>query len=251
MASLTGPLLREPVAVNTVVFDMDGVITDTATVHRVAWKQLFDDYLRTRAEGSGVAFVEFTEDDYLKYVDGKRREDGVASFLVSRGIDPDPDLVDKLAGDKNAYFLSIVDRDGVTKFDDTITFIEALKAAGVRVALITASRNAVPVLGGAGLLDLFETRVDGVVAAEMGLPGKPDPAVFLEAMRRIDGQLDTTAIVEDAVSGVQAGDAGGFILVIGVDRTGGDEHGPRLAANGADIVVNELTELTVSEGSPQ
>jgi beta-phosphoglucomutase family hydrolase len=248
MAMLASSLLESPVVVDTVVFDMDGVITDTATVHRVAWKQLFDDYLRERATQSGDAFVEFTETDYLRYVDGKRREDGVASFLTSRGIDPAESLVADLATRKNGYFLTIVERDGVTAFDDTIGFVHDLKAAGVQTALITASRNAVPVLSGAGLLDLFEVRVDGVVAAEMNLPGKPAPDVFLEAMRRVGGQISTTAIVEDAVSGVQAGAAGGFALVVGVDRTEGDEHAARLAAEGADVVVERLDQLVVQPG---
>jgi len=250
MTSLASPLLESPVAIDTVVFDMDGVITDTATVHRVAWKQLFDDYLKRRADETGEPFVEFTETDYLAYVDGKRREDGVASFLTSRGIDPEPDLVNELAQNKNNYFLTIVDRDGVTSFSDSIDFIRDLKAAGVQTALITASRNAVPVLGGAGLLELFEVRVDGVVAAELDLPGKPAPDVFVEAMTRVGGKIETTAIVEDAVSGVQAGRAGGFALVIGVDRTDGDEHRARLTEGGADVVVERLDELTVqSDGA--
>ena len=248
MAILTGPLLAAPVTVNTVVFDMDGVLTDTATVHRVAWKQLFDDYLRQRADETGEAFVEFTEDDYLAWVDGKRREDGVASFLRSRGVEPETALVDDLATRKNGYFLAIVNRDGVQAFPDTVEFIHSLKAAGVHTALITASRNAAPVLSGAGLTDLFEVRVDGIVAAEIGLPGKPDPAVFLEAMTRVGGEIASTAIVEDAVSGVQAGRAGDFTLVIGVDRTDGDEHGARLAAEGADVEVQRLDQLTLDAG---
>lgn len=244
MTHLTSPLLAAPVPVSTVVFDMDGVITDTATVHRVAWKQLFDDYLKARSEETGEEFVEFTETDYLAYVDGKRREDGVSAFLASRGIDPVPDLVAELSQAKNGYFLAILDRDGVTAFDDTINFIKELTDAGVHTALITASRNAVPVLGGAGLLDLFEVRVDGIVAAEMNLPGKPAPDVFVEAMKRVGGELSTTAIVEDAVSGVQAGAAGGFALTIGVNRVD-DEHGERLADGGADVVVRRMDELTV------
>lgn len=248
MATLTGPLLPTPVSVTTVVFDMDGVLTDTATVHRVAWKKLFDDYLRERADQSGEPFVEFTEDDYLAYVDGKRREDGVSSFLVSRGIEPVPDLVDRLATAKNDYFLSSLESDGVRAFDDTIGFIRKLKAAGVHTALITASRNAGPVLGGAGLTDLFEVRVDGIVAAELGLPGKPAPDVFVEAMRRVGGEIATTAIVEDAVSGVQAGRAGGFALVVGVDRTDGDDHRANLAEQGADIVVARMDEIVVDAG---
>jgi len=247
---LTGSLLDTPLPVDAVVFDMDGVLTDTARVHRAAWKRLFDDFLRGRAEEAGEEFVPFTEDDYLAYVDGKRREDGVASFLRSRGVEPAPDLVEELSTRKNRYFLDALSRDGVVAFEDTIAFIRALRDAGVHTALITASRNAEPVLGGAGLSDLFEVRVDGIVAADLGLPGKPNPDVFLEAMRRVGADVGRTAIVEDAVSGVQAGRAGGFALVIGVDRTGGDEHGPRLAQEGADVVVNRLDEIEVaSEGS--
>ena len=219
------------------------MLTDTARVHRVAWKRLFDDYLQDRAERLGEEFVAFTEEDYLAYVDGKRREDGVASFLASRGIDPDPGLVADLATRKNGYFLSALERDGVVSFSDTVDFVRALQEAGVGTALITASRNAQPVLAGAGLEDLFAVRVDGVVAAELGLPGKPDPAVFVEAMRRLGAGTERTAIVEDAVSGVQAGRAGGFALVVGVDRTAGDEHGESLRREGADIVVSGLDEL--------
>lgn len=244
MPTLVSDLLASPVGVSTVVFDMDGVITDTASVHRVAWKSLFDDYLRSRADDGTEDFVEFTEADYLTYVDGKRREDGVASFLVSRGIEPTDDLVNDLATRKNDYFLTIVERDGVTQFDDTIAFVRALAQAGVATALITASRNAVPVLGGAGLLDLFEVRVDGIVARELDLPGKPAPDVFLEAMRRVGGEVASTAIVEDAVSGVQAGRAGDFALVIGVNRED-QVHGARLADNGADIVVTSLDQVSV------
>lgn len=251
MTMLAGPFPKSPVAVDTVVFDMDGVITDTASVHRVAWKQLFDDYLRRRSDEAGEPFVEFTETDYLAYVDGKRREDGVASFLVSRGVEPADDLVGELAQNKNDYFLSILENEGVRPFDDTIDFIADLKAAGVHTALITASRNAKPVLGGAGLLDLFEVRVDGIVAADLDLPGKPAPDVFIEAMTRVGGRIETTAIVEDAESGVQAGAAGNFALVIGVNRTDGDEHRRRLADGGADVVVDRLDELTVQSDGTQ
>jgi len=245
LAALVSDLLPSSVPVSTVVFDMDGVITDTASVHRVAWKSLFDDYLASRAEQGADDFVEFTETDYLQYVDGKRREDGVASFLASRGIEPVTELVDDLATRKNDYFLTIVERDGVTQFDDTIAFVRDLQDAGVATALITASRNAVPVLGGAGLLDLFEVRVDGIVARELDLPGKPAPDVFIEAMQRVGGRVEETAIVEDAVSGVQAGRAGDFALVIGVNRE--DEvHGARLADNGADVVVTSLDQLRVT-----
>jgi beta-phosphoglucomutase family hydrolase len=245
MPLISGQVLPDPVPVDAVVFDMDGVLTDTARVHRAAWKQLFDDYLTARTREVDEPFVEFTETDYLAYVDGKRREDGVASFLESRGIEPEPHLVEDLATKKNGYFLSTLEREGVVAFDDTVAFVRALQQAGVRTALITASRNAAPVLEGAGLSDLFDVRVDGIVAAEMNLPGKPDPAVFLEAMSRVGALPARTAIVEDAVAGVEAGRLGEFALVIGVDRTEGEEHRVRLAEGGADVVVTRMDELDV------
>jgi beta-phosphoglucomutase family hydrolase len=248
VAVLHGAALARPIAVDAVVFDMDGVITDTARVHLRAWTRLFDGYLAERgAQGPapGVDLSPFTEEDYLAHVDGRRREDGVAAFLASRGIEPDPLLVATLSARKNAAFVEEVDNSGVTVFADCMAFIAALKAAGADVALITASRNADLVLGAADLLGHFPVRVDGVVAAELGLPGKPDPAVFLEAARRLGTVPGRAAVVEDAVAGVTAGRAGGFALVIGVDRTSGDEQAAALRAHGADVVVPRLDVLDV------
>ncbi|HEX6918606.1 MAG TPA: beta-phosphoglucomutase family hydrolase [Actinomycetes bacterium] len=236
---------------DAVVFDMDGVVTDTARVHGAAWRRMFDDWLRARADRTGEVFEPFTDDDYRRYVDGKRREDGITAFLSSRGIDlplGDPDdpadreTVTGLGARKNAYFLEALHTDGTDAYPGTVALVRDLQAAGIATGVITASRNGDEVLAAAGVPDLFAVRVDGRVAAELGLPGKPDPAVFLEAARRLGAGPDRTAVVEDALAGVQAGRRGGFALVVGVDRTG---HADELRAAGADVVVGDLAELTV------
>jgi alpha,alpha-trehalase len=243
------------VDLDAVVFDMDGVVTDTARVHAAAWKQLFDDWLRARAAATGETFAEFTDQDYRTYVDGRRREDGVAAFLASRRVrlpwgkeddSADRDTVVGLGRRKNALFLERVAADGVRAYDSTVRLVRDLASAGIGVAIITASRNAFAVLRAAGLGDLFPVRVDGDVAAALGLVGKPDPAVFLEAARRLGARPDRAAVVEDAVAGVEAGHRGGFGLVIGVDRTG---HPDALRAAGADIVVADLAQVIVDQES--
>lgn len=235
---------------DAVVFDMDGVVTDTATVHATAWKKLFDTYLKQLAMATGVDFVPFDEKaDYQRYVDGKNRYDGVRSFLESRGIhlpegDPsDPagsDTVCAMGNDKDTYFLAHVRQHGVRPYDSTVRLIEDLRAKGVKIGLVSASRNAPEVLEAAGLLDLFDERVDGVVAAELGLRGKPDPATFCEASRRLGVEPERAAVVEDALSGVAAGRAGNFGLVVGVARHGQFDA---LREAGADVVVADLAEL--------
>ena len=249
----------DPGRIDGVVFDMDGVLTDTANVHQAAWKRLFDDFLRDRAPGADVGAhgrpaAEFIAEDYLRYVAGRRREDGVAAFLVSRGValpwgNPDDaadrDTVVGLGRRKDGYFTEAVRRDGVRVFDSTVRLVQTLRAAGVRPGLVTASRHARLVLAAAGLDDLFPVLVDGVVAAELGLPGKPDPAAFLEAARRLGATPARCAVVEDAEAGVRAGRRGGFALVIGVDRSGQLD---RLAASGADVVVSDLAEVEVVPG---
>lgn len=241
----------DPAVIDCVVFDMDGVVTDTASVHESSWKTLFDDVLEQRAAGSG--FDPFTSEDYLRYVDGKNRYDGVASFLKSRGITlpwgdpsepPGSSTVCGLGNSKNEVFRRHIAEHGVLAYPSTLELIDDLRACGVRVGLISGSRNAEDVLNRAGVAELFEARVDGMVAAELGLPGKPDPAVFIEAAQRMDASPARTVVVEDAISGVQAGRAGGFALVIGVDRAGQAEA---LAAAGADIVVADLDEVEVAE----
>jgi beta-phosphoglucomutase family hydrolase len=232
-----------------VVFDLDGVLTDTASVHAAAWKRLFDDFLRRRAEQAGVPFEEFTEQDYLDYVDGKPRYDGVASFLASRGIDlpagdpadpPGTETVCGLGNHKDELFHEALQTQGVDRFDTSVALVRALRDRGVRTAVVSSSRNCREVLERAGIAGLFEVRVDGVLLDAEGLPGKPHPAMFLEAARRLGVSPDRAVVVEDAVSGVEAGRRGGFALVVGVNRHGQAEA---LRHHGADIVVSDLGEL--------
>lgn len=253
-------LARSRVA--AVVLDMDGVLTDTARVHQAAWKRLFDEVLRARAAAGSAEFREFTEVDYLRHVDGVRREDGIAAFLSSRGITlpwgdphdgPEAETVVGLGLRKNGYFLDALAEHGVRVYPGTVALVDQLRAAGVGVAVVTASRNAVAVLGRAGLDERFPVRVDGEVAARLGLPGKPDPAIFVEAARRLGFQPQRCVVVEDAVAGVRAGRAGGFELVIGVDRSAPNaadrahrsQHADDLLAAGADVVVTDLAEVAV------
>ncbi|HZN71820.1 MAG TPA: HAD-IA family hydrolase, partial [Micromonosporaceae bacterium] len=184
----------------------------------------------------------FTDEDYRRYVDGKPRYDGVRAFLASRGIVLPAEQVRTLGDRKDGYFSESLRRDGVRVFDGTVTLVRKLAVAGIGRAVISASRHCAEVLAVAGLTDLFEVRVDGVVAEELGLPGKPDPAVFLLAAHRLGVAPRRTVVVEDALAGVEAGRAGGFGLVIGVDRTG---HAADLYEHGADRVVADLAEVTV------
>lgn len=237
---------------DAVIFDLDGVITKTADVHEVAWGEMFDHYLRERAGQDGTAFEPFTSADYGEYVDGKPRYDGVKSFLASRGIElpwgdpsdpPEHETVCGLGNRKNAEFTRIVEERGVEPYDSSVRFIDDLHRRGFRTALFSSSRNANAVLAAAGLGDLFDVRVEGQLTAELGLPGKPDPAVLLEATRRIGATPERTVVVEDAISGVEAGHRGGFGLVIGLDRLG---QADALAASGADVVVPDLADVTVA-----
>jgi beta-phosphoglucomutase family hydrolase len=235
---------------DAVLFDLDGVITDTAAVHARAWKTMFDEYLRQRAERDGEEVVEFTIDgDYKTYVDGKPRYDGVRSFLAARGIDlpegersdpPDRETVCGLGNRKNELVNRLLDEEGVVVYDGSVQLLHHLRAQGVRLAVVSSSRNCLAVLTSAGLLDVFDARVDGVVAAERGLPGKPAPDTFLSAAADLATPPERAVVVEDAISGVQAGRAGDFGLVVGVDR---DDEREALRAHGADIVVNDLAEL--------
>ena len=231
------------------VFDMDGVVTRTAVVHYRAWKAMFDTYLAGRADLDEPTTRPFDEDDYRRYVDGKPRSDGVRDFLASRGIrlpegdradPPERDTVAGLGNRKNAAFVAEVETGDVEPFATTIEFVERLKAAGRRVAVISASENAAAVLRAAGVLERFEEKVDGIDAHRLGLAGKPDPAIFIEAARRLGTAVPRTAVVEDAIAGVEAGARGGFGFVVGVDRAGFREE---LQAAGASIVVDDLGEL--------
>jgi alpha,alpha-trehalase len=236
---------------DAVIFDMDGVVTDTATVHARAWARLFDGYLRERARRNGEPFRPFGSADYRRFVDGRPRYDGVRSFLASRGISlpegdpsdpPDRETVSGLGNRKDGYFLADLREHGVEAFPSTITLARELVAAGVRTAVISASRNLSEVLEAGKVADLFEQRVGGVEAEQLGLPGKPDPAVFLEAARRLGVDPGRTAVIEDALAGVEAGRRGRFALVIGVDRNG---NAGELLAAGADAVVRDLNEIAV------
>ncbi|MEX2230152.1 MAG: trehalose-phosphatase [Dehalococcoidia bacterium] len=241
---------------DAVVLDLDGVITDTASVHAAAWKQLFDRFLSERAERAGEPFRPFdVEHDYLRHVDGKSRSDGVVSFLDSRAIalpygdpsDPeDRETVCGLGKRKDRYFHERLAAQGVVVFASTIALVEALRRAGFGVAVISASRNCRAILEASGLSGLFDARVDGEVAAERGLPGKPDPAIFLEAARRLASQPARTVVIEDAEAGVEAGARGGFALVIGVDRVGG-AHARALRERGAHVVVDDLGAVRVGD----
>ncbi|HYT78585.1 MAG TPA: trehalose-phosphatase [Actinomycetota bacterium] len=235
---------------DAVIFDMDGVVTDTATVHAAAWKRLFDEYLEERGNREGKPWEPFDADtDYRRYVDGRPRYDGVRSFLQSRGItlpegDPsdsaDRETVCGLGNRKDEYFLEQVNRGGVRAFPTTVALVRELDELGIRTAVVSASRNMERVLTAAGVIDLFEVRVSGADADQLQLPGKPHPAIFLEAARRLKLEPTRAAVVEDALAGVEAGRRGGFGLVIGVDRAG---YGSALVDAGADVVVSDLGEV--------
>ncbi|GAT71027.1 hydrolase [Planomonospora sphaerica] len=224
-----------------VIFDTDGVVTDTARVHAAAWKRVFDAFLRERADRYGEPLRPFDPgEDYLRHVDGRSRADGVRAFLTSRGIAPAAGEVELLASRKDACFLAEIREHGVAPFPSTAVLARELRGRGVRTAVVSASRNCAEVLRAAGVSGLFDVRVDGVDAARLHLAGKPDPALFLEAARRLGAAPERTAVVEDALAGVEAGRRGRFGLVVGVDRHG---RGRALLAAGADLIVADLSEL--------
>ncbi|ANZ28348.1 trehalose-phosphatase [Rhodococcus sp. WB1] len=250
---MSGPVI-DPRRHDAVIFDLDGVVTDTAAVHAGAWKELFDRYLSRRPERDGEEHREFTDEDYRKFVDGKPRVDGVADFLASRGItlpwgDPDdgPDVetVCGLGARKDEMFRERIHRDGVPVFESSVDLVRRVQSLGLGTAVVTSSRNCTLVLEAAGLADLFGVRVDGVVSDELGLPGKPDPAAMLEAAHRLGVHPARSVVVEDAEAGVAAGRHGGFGLVVGVDRV---HHRDELRRRGADVVVDDLAELVVRTG---
>ena len=238
-------------SLDAVIFDLDGVITDTASVHAAAWKRMLDQFLADRAGHEGEDQRAFSGDDYYLYVDGKPRYDGVQSFLGSRGISlprgdaadpPTADTVCGLGNRKDELFLALLRERGVVPFPSSTELLQGLRARGCRTAIISASRNCADVLEAAGVTGLFDAKVDGVDADELGLSGKPDPAVFLEAASRLGVEASRAAVVEDALAGVEAGRRGRFGLVIGVDRGG---HGEALRERGADVVVGDLREVRV------
>ncbi|MDH5538009.1 MAG: trehalose-phosphatase, partial [Rhizobacter sp.] len=248
IAALAGPL-------DAVLFDMDGVVTDTAQAHAAAWKRLFDELLTARASDLGEVFRPFdTGRDYRQFVDGKARDDGVRSFLASRSITlpegadgdaSDAQTVRALGARKNGFFNDWLKHNPVQPYPGTLALIHALREASIKTAVFSASRNAEVVLRSAGVLELFDAKVDGEDAARLGLPGKPDPALMQEAAARLGVVAARCAVVEDALAGVQAGAAGGFGLVVGVDRC---SQGEMLRRAGATAVVNDLAELVLLQG---
>ncbi|MFB9905732.1 HAD family hydrolase [Allokutzneria oryzae] len=237
-----------PETITACLFDMDGVLTSTAELHRTAWKQVFDEFLRARR---GASFRPFTEQDYLDHVDGRPRRDGVRQFLASRGItlpegspeDPhDLSTVHAVGNRKNDLLEKLIEERGVDPYPGSVRFVRAAHDAGLALGVVTSSANGKRVLDATGLAPLFLVRVDGVVIDEEGLRGKPAPDSFLAAAKRLGVEPAATAVFEDALSGVEAGRAGAFGHVVGVDRAG-NGHAQALREHGADAVVTDLGEL--------
>jgi beta-phosphoglucomutase family hydrolase len=231
------------------LFDLDGVLTRTASVHATAWARMFDDFLRTRVDAEGAPLPPFLPADYDRYVDGRPRLDGTRSFLRSRDIDlpegspddpPGTATVHGLSNAKNALVLRMLAEEGVDVYEGSVRYVRAARAAGLRSAVVSSSANAAQVLEAAGIADLFEARIDGVVAAERGLAGKPAPDTFLAGAEALGLHPPQAAVFEDALAGVEAGRAGGFGRVVGVDRAG---QADQLRAHGADVVVDDLADL--------
>ncbi len=248
---MTGSAGSQECSFKAVIFDLDGVITKTAVVHAAAWKAMFDEFLQVWAEQNGEAFKEFTyEEDYLTYVDGKPRYKGVQSFLESRGINlefgdasdgTDKETVCGLGNRKNIKFVDVLKSEGAEVYQSTVDLIKELIAKGVRIGVASSSANCQYILQSTGLEELFETRVDGVVSKELGLKGKPEGDIFVKAAENVGATPDVSIVVEDAVSGVQAGANGGFGLVIGVARENNEDD---LKSNGADVVIDDFAGIT-------
>ena len=239
-----------PDSIRACLFDLDGVLTRTATVHFAAWKRTFDEFLRSHDPQAG----EFTQADYNAYVDGRHRADGVRGFLVSRGIvlpegttgDPtDAATVQAIATRKNELVLRELEEHGVEVYEGSVRYLRAVKEAGLATAVVTASANGEHVIAAGGFADLIDVRIDGVVAGRDHLRGKPEPDTFVAGAKALGVPVTEAVVYEDALSGVAAGRAGGFGFVVGVDRVG---QAAALKENGADVVVQDLAELL--EGKP-
>ena len=243
-------MLGLPDGIRGCLFDLDGVLTKTAKVHDAAWKEMFDGFLRDRAAATGQPFVPFDAvKDYDEYVDGKPRADGTRSFLASRGIElpegseddpPDAQTVYGLSNRKNQIVLQRIRTDGVEAYEGSVRYVRAARDAGLRRAVVSSSANAHDVLVAAGIEDLFEARIDGIVAEQEHLRGKPAPDTFLAGARALGLDPAEAVVYEDALAGVAAGRAGHFGCVIGVDRAG---QADALREHGADVVVADLAEL--------
>ena len=239
------------------ILDMDGVITQSARTHLAAWKAMFDEYLQDRAARGGEHHGPFTAEDYYRYVDGKPRYEGARSFLESRDIilpdgspedPPGSETVCGLGNRKNEYFRRHLRDYGVDSYPSTIDFVKSVRGGGGRVAAVSSSRNARAVLAAAKVTDLFDVVVDGLDSAERHLKGKPEPDIFLEAARQLNVKPDEAMVIEDALAGVEAGRAGGFALVIGINRSG---QNTELKSHGADVVVRDLSELDYRGGGDE
>jgi len=243
-------VLGLPASVTACLFDLDGVLTQTAKVHAAAWKRMFDGYLRERAHRTGEAFVPFDAiHDYDEYVDGKPRNDGVRSFLAARAIElpegasddpPGAETIRGLGNLKNEIVLKLIREQGVEPYAGSVAYVEAVRAAGLHRAVVSSSTNCRDVLAAARIQELFDTIVDGVVAERDQLRGKPSPDTFLAGARALGVPPEQAAVFEDALAGVEAGRAGRFGFVVGVDRVGQAEA---LRAHGADTVVSDLGAL--------
>jgi beta-phosphoglucomutase family hydrolase len=244
------PVLGLPTHVTACLFDLDGVLTQTALVHNAAWKQTFDTFLKAWSDRQGLPYVPFDSGaDYHDYVDGRARADGVRTFLASRGItlpegtpddSPDAETVNGIGNRKNQLVLQKIKEGAVQVYPGSVDYLHSAKAVGLRRAVVSASANCKEVLEAAGIADLIEARVDGITARERHLPGKPAPDTFLYAAKLLDTPPQNCAVFEDAQAGVAAGRAGGFGIVVGVDRVGQAEA---LREHGADIVVQDLSDL--------
>ncbi len=243
-------MLGLPADIHALLFDLDGVLTQTAKVHATAWKRTFDEFMRARANESGGAFVAFDKvSDYDEYVDGRPREDGVRSFLSARDIElpegapddpPDAQTVHGLGNNKNERVLRLIHEQGVDTYEGSVRYVQAARKAGIPCAVVSSSANARAVLAAAAIEDLFDHVIDGVVAEREHLHGKPAPDTFLAGATALDVAPAQAAVFEDALAGVEAGRAGGFGYVVGVDRVGQSEA---LREHGADVVVTDLAEL--------
>ena len=250
-------MLGLPEGVGACLFDMDGVVTQTAAVHAAAWKEMFDEFLRERAASTGTEFVPFDPlHDYDAYVDGKPRLDGTRSLLEARGIElpegtpddpPGKATIYGLSNHKNELVLAKLAAGGVQVYPGSVRYIRSVREKGISTAIVSSSANTKQVLDSANLSGLFDVRVDGLVASERGLHGKPAPDTFLAAAAEIGVAADRAVVFEDALAGVEAGRAGGFALVVGVDRVG---QTAELRKHGADIVVRDLAEL-LDTGGPR
>lgn len=230
-------MLGLPDTIKALLFDMDGVLTQTAKVHAAAWKQMFDEFLQERGKGDEPFTL---PRDYEEHVDGKPRYDGVRDFLVSRGIEPDEPLVKQLGDRKNDLVQALIRKDGVETYDGSVRYVHAARDAGLKTAVVSSSKNTPEILEAAGIADLFDDVIDGHAVEDRGMKGKPAPDTFLAAARELGVEPAQAAVFEDALAGVEAGRAGDFGHVVGVDRGG---EADALREHGADVVVEDLAEL--------